>query len=96
MSEEFAVEVSDELAAKLHQDESVSDTLVAALRCVYGTGEEDPAAEKQAELQERMGLNPSSDTDDSDDSATEAELVDLQREQLKAFLRQERKDGIEK
>jgi hypothetical protein len=38
MSEEFAIEVSDELAAKIHENESVSDTLVAALRCVYVRG----------------------------------------------------------
>ena len=41
MSEEFAIEVSDELATKIHENESISDTLVAALRCVYDTGERD-------------------------------------------------------
>lgn len=94
MSKEFALEVDDELAAKLQENENVSDTLVAALRHVYGDGENDSVAERQAELQERMGLDPSDDEDD--ESPAEAELADLQRQQLKSFLRRERKDGIDK
>lgn len=95
MSETFALEVSDELAAKLRENDDVSDSLVVALRQVYGDGSKNPVAEKQAELQERMGLD-TSDTSEDTDSAGEAELADLQREQLKAFLRCERTDGIEK
>lgn len=97
MSEKFAVEVSDELAAKLHDDENVDDTLVAALRQVYGVGEEDDnaAAKKQAELQRRMGLDPANDGDD-EPAVAEEELADMQREQLRKFMLGERKDGLDK
>lgn len=55
---------------------------------------EDDADAAQEELWRRMGLL--SDEGNEDKDPAEAELADLQRAQLRAFLLRERKDGIDK
>lgn len=94
MSEEVMVRLSDEISEELSQfsDERLRSTIVKALEEL---AESESASEKQAELRQRMGVDSSDESAEAELSGEE-ELADLRREQLRAFLRQERKDGIEK
>jgi len=84
MSKTYTVTVPDEIAINLESNDDVE---------IHEVHDSSPA-EKQAELQDRMGLDPADS--DSDDSKGEAELADLQREQLRDFVHRDRKDGIDK
>lgn len=94
MSEEVTVKLSDEITEELSKfsDERLRSTIVEALEEL---AESESASEKQAELRQRMDVGSSDERAEAELSGEE-ELADLQREQLRAFLRQERKDGIEK
>jgi len=94
MGEDATVKLSDELTEELGQysDELVRSTIVEALKEL---AESESASEKQAELRQRMGVDSSDESAEAELSGEE-ELADLQREQLRAFLRRDRKDGIEK
>jgi len=73
MSRVYTLKVPDDVALDLEANDDVE---------IYQVHDESPQ-EKQEELQERMGLDPS---DEGDDSKGEAELTDLQREQLISMI----------
>jgi len=88
MSTEYAVTVSDEVDEALNQfdDERIREELVEALQHLA------TVSDKQDELRERSP-DRSTQSDESDGSEVSAEM---QREQLREFLRGTRTNGVDK